>query len=91
MTPAGAGPPGDAHHREDPAQRRGADDVEENGIEARIFVVVSYGITSRVVLPRSAAEGAREPDGVLRLRTVWPFLSTGFASCGEGQAFVVPS
>jgi len=49
-------------------------DVEEDRVEGAEVVVISYGITSRVVLPAVAALRAKgRRIGTLRLRAVWPF------------------
>jgi 2-oxoglutarate ferredoxin oxidoreductase subunit alpha len=67
-------------------------DVETDGVEGADVVVVSYGITSRVVLPAVTELRAKgRKIGLLRLRTVWPFpedLIRGLAK--KVKAFVVP-
>ncbi|UCC96250.1 MAG: 2-oxoacid:acceptor oxidoreductase subunit alpha [Candidatus Omnitrophota bacterium] len=75
--------------------RQNADDiiiVEEKDIEDADVVVVSYGVTSRVV--PSAVEKAKR-DGIkigqLRLITVWPFPEKRISELSEKvKAWVVP-
>jgi 2-oxoglutarate ferredoxin oxidoreductase subunit alpha len=67
-------------------------DVETHGLEGADVVVVSYGITSRVVHP--AVDAARAQGlkvGTLRLRTVWPFPHHLIQELApKVKAFVVP-
>ena len=67
-------------------------DVVEDGMDDAEAVVVSYGITSRVVLPAVAAARARgHRIGVLRLRVVWPFPEHVIRKlAARVRAFVVP-
>jgi 2-oxoglutarate ferredoxin oxidoreductase subunit alpha len=66
-------------------------DVREDGVEGADVVVVSYGITSRVVA--AAVEAARAQGvrvGHLRLVITWPFPSRRFAEvAAKIKAFVV--
>jgi 2-oxoglutarate ferredoxin oxidoreductase subunit alpha len=66
--------------------------VEEKDLEGAEVVVVSYGVTSRVVPPavrRAKAEGIKV--GQLRLINVWPFPESKFAEAAEKvKAWVVP-
>jgi 2-oxoglutarate ferredoxin oxidoreductase subunit alpha len=49
-------------------------DIQHEGLDDAEAVVVSYGITSRVMLPAVAEARAHgRKVGVLRLRAVWPF------------------
>jgi 2-oxoglutarate/2-oxoacid ferredoxin oxidoreductase subunit alpha len=66
--------------------------IEEDQVEGADVVVISYGITSRVVLP--AIKRARQ-DGVkvghIRLITVWPFPESYIRDLAKRvSAFVVP-
>jgi 2-oxoglutarate ferredoxin oxidoreductase subunit alpha len=67
-------------------------DVETDALDGAEAIVVSYGITSRVVLPAvAAARAAGRRIGVLRPRIVWPFpehLIRDLAT--RVKAFVVP-
>lgn len=67
-------------------------DVEEDQTEGAEVVVISYGITSRVVLP--AVEEVRAQGrkiGTLRLKTVWPFPDDIIKNLAAGtKALVVP-
>lgn len=67
-------------------------DVREDGVEDADVVVVSFGITSRVVAP--AIEEARRRGvrvGHLRLVIVWPFPADRIRElAGRVKAFVVP-
>ncbi|MBE3099250.1 MAG: 2-oxoacid:acceptor oxidoreductase subunit alpha [Planctomycetes bacterium] len=67
-------------------------DVVEDGTADAEAIVMSYGITSRVVLPAVAAARARgHKIGVLRLRVVWPFPEHVIrALAARVKAFVVP-
>jgi 2-oxoglutarate ferredoxin oxidoreductase subunit alpha len=67
-------------------------DVEEDQVEDAEVVVVSYGITSRVVLPAVAALRARgRRIGTMRLRVVWPFPEHRIrALAPRVKALVVP-
>jgi 2-oxoglutarate ferredoxin oxidoreductase subunit alpha len=67
-------------------------DVEEDRVEDAEVVVVSYGITSRVVLPAVAALRAKgRRVGTLRLRAVWPFPEHRIrALAPKVKALVVP-
>jgi 2-oxoglutarate ferredoxin oxidoreductase subunit alpha len=67
-------------------------DVEEDGLDGAEAVVVSYGITSRVVLPAvAAARAAGRRIGVLRPRIVWPFPERMIRDLATRvKAFVVP-
>ena len=67
-------------------------DVEEDRVEDAEVVVVSYGITSRVVLPAVAALRAKgRRIGTLRLRAVWPFPEHRIrALAPKVKALVVP-
>lgn len=67
-------------------------DVVEEGVDDAEAIVVSYGITSRVVLPAVAAARARgRKIGLLRLRIVWPFPEHRIrALAPHVKAFVVP-
>jgi 2-oxoglutarate/2-oxoacid ferredoxin oxidoreductase subunit alpha len=66
--------------------------LEEDQVEGADAVVVSYGITSRVVLPainKTRKEGFKV--GHIRLITVWPFPDSYIrALAGKVSAFVVP-
>ncbi|MDZ7271126.1 MAG: 2-oxoacid:acceptor oxidoreductase subunit alpha [candidate division KSB1 bacterium] len=66
--------------------------VEEHGTDKADVVVVSYGITNRVVqaaLAEARKEGIRVGD--LKLVTVWPFPERRIAQLAEKvKAFVVP-
>ncbi len=75
--------------------RRNADDIillEEEDLDDAEVIVVSYGVTSRVVPPaveRARAEGAKV--GRLRLLTVWPFPDERIARLAKRvKAWVVP-
>ncbi len=75
--------------------RHNADDiimVEEKDLEGAEVVVVSYGVTSRVVPPaveRAKGEGIKV--GQFRLLTVWPFPDKRIAQIAEKvKAWVVP-
>jgi len=67
-------------------------DLEEDQIEDADVVVVSYGITSRVVLPainKARKEGLKV--GHIRLITVWPFPELYIRELAKKvEAFVVP-
>ncbi len=67
-------------------------DIETDGLDDAEVVVVSYGITSRVMLPAvTEAQALGRRIGVLRLRVVWPFpehVIRGLAA--RVKAFVVP-
>ena len=67
-------------------------DIVEDGVEGAEVVVVSFGITSRVVLPAVEAQrAAGKKIGVMRLRTVWPFPEYRFRELApKVKAFVVP-
>jgi 2-oxoglutarate/2-oxoacid ferredoxin oxidoreductase subunit alpha len=67
-------------------------DVEEDRVEDAEVVVISYGITSRVVLPAVAALRAKgRRIGTLRLRAVWPFPEQRIrALAPKVKALVVP-
>jgi 2-oxoglutarate ferredoxin oxidoreductase subunit alpha len=67
-------------------------DVTEDGIDGADAIVVSYGITSRVVLPAVTAARARGLKiGVLRLRVVWPFPEHVIRNLSTRvKAFIVP-
>jgi 2-oxoglutarate/2-oxoacid ferredoxin oxidoreductase subunit alpha len=67
-------------------------DVVEDGVDGADAIVVSYGITSRVVLPAVTAARARGLKiGVLRLRVVWPFPEHVIRQLAiHAKAFVVP-
>ena len=66
--------------------------VEEKDLEDAEVVVVSYGVTSRVVPPaveRARGEGIKV--GQFRLLTVWPFPDKRIAQIAEKvKAWVVP-
>jgi len=66
--------------------------IEEDEVEGADIVVISYGITSRVVLP--AIKKAREDGlkvGHIRLLTVWPFPEAYIRDLAKRvSAFVVP-
>ena len=75
--------------------RKNVDDiiiVEESNLNDADVVVVSFGVTSRVVPP--AVEKARQEGikvGQLRLKTVWPFPEKRVAQLAEKvKAWVVP-
>jgi len=75
--------------------RKNADDIiilEEKNLEDAEIVVVSYGVTSRVVPP--TVEKARREGikiGQLRLLTVWPFPEKRVAELSQKiKAWVVP-
>ncbi len=75
--------------------RLNADDIimiEEKDVEDADVMVVSYGVTSRVVPPaveRAKAEGIRV--GQLRLLTAWPFPEKRVAELAERvKGWVVP-
>jgi len=75
--------------------RKNADDIiilEEKNLEDAEIVVVSYGVTSRVVPP--TVEKARREGikiGQLRLLTVWPFPEKRIAELSQKiKAWVVP-
>lgn len=75
--------------------RKNADDiimVEEKDVEDADVVVVSYGVTSRVIPP--AVEKAKKEGikvGQLRLLTVWPFPEKRIAQLApKVKAWVVP-
>jgi 2-oxoglutarate ferredoxin oxidoreductase subunit alpha len=67
-------------------------DVEEDRVEDAEVVVISYGITSRVVLPAVAALRAKgRRIGTMRLRAVWPFPEHRVrALAPKVKALVVP-
>jgi 2-oxoglutarate ferredoxin oxidoreductase subunit alpha len=67
-------------------------DVEEDRVEDAEVVVISYGITSRVVLPAVAALRAKgRRVGTMRLRAVWPFPEHRIrALAPKVKALVVP-
>jgi len=67
-------------------------DVVEDGMDGADAVVMSYGITSRVVLPAVSAARARGLKiGVLRLRVVWPFPEHVIRDLATRvKAFIVP-
>ena len=67
-------------------------DVEEDGLDDAEAVVLSYGITSRVVLPAvAAARALGHRIGVLRLRIVWPFPEHLIRELAPRvRAFIVP-
>jgi len=67
-------------------------DVEEDRIEDAEVVVISYGITSRVVLPAVAALRAKgRRIGTMRLRVAWPFPEHRIrALAPKVKALVVP-
>jgi 2-oxoglutarate ferredoxin oxidoreductase subunit alpha len=67
-------------------------DVVEDGTAGAEAIVVSYGITSRVVLPAVTALRAKgRKIGLLRLRTVWPFPEELIRTLArQTRAFVVP-
>jgi 2-oxoglutarate ferredoxin oxidoreductase subunit alpha len=67
-------------------------DVEAEELDGAEAVVVSYGITSRVVLPAVAAARAKgRRIGVLRPRIVWPFPEQTIRDlAARVKAFVVP-
>ena len=66
--------------------------IEEDEVDDADIVVISYGITSRVVLP--AINNAREDGlkvGHIRLLTVWPFPESYIRDLAKRvSAFVVP-
>lgn len=66
--------------------------LEEDQVEGADVVVISYGITSRVVLP--AVKKARKEGlkiGHIRLITVWPFPESYIRALAKRvSAFVVP-
>jgi len=66
--------------------------IEADGVDDADIVVISYGITSRVVLP--AINNAREDGlkvGHIRLLTVWPFPESYIRDLAKRvSAFVVP-
>lgn len=66
--------------------------IEEDEVEGADIVVISYGITSRVVLP--AIKKAREDGlkvGHIRLLTVWPFPESYIRDLAKRvSGFVVP-
>jgi 2-oxoglutarate/2-oxoacid ferredoxin oxidoreductase subunit alpha len=66
--------------------------IEEDGVEGADIIVLSYGITSRVVLPaikRARREGIKV--GHIRLITVWPFPEKLIRELSKQiKAFVVP-
>jgi 2-oxoglutarate ferredoxin oxidoreductase subunit alpha len=75
--------------------RRNLDDIimlEEDQVEDADVVVVSYGVTSRVVPPavqKARAQGAKV--GTLRLVTAWPFPEERIAQLAEKvRGWVVP-
>ncbi len=75
--------------------QKNADDIimlEEKDLKDAEVVVVSYGVTSRVVPP--AVERARKEGmkvGQLRLLTVWPFPEKRIAEIArKAKAWVVP-
>jgi len=67
-------------------------DIVEQDVDGAEAVVVSYGITSRVVLPAIQSVKARgRRVGCLRLRTVWPFPADRIRELApKVRAFVVP-
>ena len=67
-------------------------DVEPDGLEDADVVVVSFGITSRVVAPAiEEARGKGLKVGHLRLIICWPFPSSIITNLAEHvKAFVVP-
>lgn len=67
-------------------------DVEQDGLEDADVVVVSFGITSRVVAPAiEEARGKGLKVGHLRLIICWPFPSSIITNLAEHvKAFVVP-
>ena len=67
-------------------------DVKHERLEDAEAVVVSYGITSRVMLPAVAEARARgHKIGVLRLRVVWPFPEHVIRDLATRiRAFIVP-
>jgi 2-oxoglutarate ferredoxin oxidoreductase subunit alpha len=67
-------------------------DVETDGLDGAEAVVLSYGITSRVVLPAVAAARAKgRRIGVLRPRIVWPFPEQVIRDLATRvKAFIVP-
>ena len=75
--------------------KKNADDiimVEEKDLEDADVIVLSYGVTSRVIPP--AVEKAKK-DGIkvgqLRLLTVWPFPEKKIAQLAKrAKAWVVP-
>ncbi len=75
--------------------RKNVDDIimlEEQDMKEAEVVVLSYGLTSRVVPPaveKARAEGIRV--GQMRLLTVWPFPEKKIAEvCKRVKAWVVP-
>jgi len=75
--------------------RKNADDIiilEEKNLEDAEVVVVSYGVTSRVVPPavkKARSEGIK--IGQLRLLTVWPFPEKRVADLSQKiKSWVVP-
>lgn len=66
--------------------------IEEDQVEGADVVVISYGITSRVVLPavnKARKEGIKV--GHIRLITVWPFPESYIRELAKKvSAFVVP-
>jgi len=75
--------------------KKNADDIillEERDIEGADVVVISYGITSRTVIP--AIEHAKKKGikiGYLRLITVWPFPEKRIKEIARNiKGFVVP-
>jgi 2-oxoglutarate ferredoxin oxidoreductase subunit alpha len=72
--------------------RRGIQEVAEDGLERADVVVCSYGISARVAsiaVQKARAEGLRV--GILRLITVWPFPTDLVRDvAGRIKAFVVP-
>jgi len=66
--------------------------IEEDQVDDAEVVVISYGITSRVVLPavnKARKEGIKV--GHIRLITVWPFPETYIRELAKKvSAFVVP-
>ena len=67
-------------------------DIETDGADDAEVVVVSYGITSRVMLPAvSEARALGRRIGVLRLRIAWPFPEHVIRDLATRvKAFVVP-
>jgi len=67
---------------------------ETDGLDDAEILVVSYGITSRVVA-RAATEARRDglKVGLLRLKTIWPFpahVVDGIVAGGRVRSIVVP-
>ena len=92
MTPANAGAAGAPAHRQDQARRHARTECTRTAIEDAEVVVVSYGITSRVVQRgRRAGTGEGAQVGKLRLIDGVAVPETRIRElAGRVKAFVVP-